>query len=549
MSPTPTPRERQAEFARLFHEGRFEPALEVIDALLAEFPNEAPLHWHRARALEKLERYEEARAAVKRVIALAPNYAPAWVMRAELGEEEGAEYDAEAYLRRAISLEPKNARARMLLAMALRGEEGKDEEAEAQMEQAIALDPHLHEAFAARAQWSRGASYADPEGPQEGVIPSFIGLNYRRAPLEAALADIDRAIAIQPESGYRFARADTLHKLQRYDEALAEYDRLLAATAADDPCRESYLQARRRSEDNGAGERDQMAKLLESTLESSGEKEKGTVAYDQVSAMLRSAAQGMREGRDFAGAIQDFVSDDPDDVTAVSIAWQVKQLGEEATPHYVPTEAAGYPKHQRAFEAAATKQLLGMGFGKLGDYDPVHLAVTLARKQMLSLYVRADGQVTAAAFSIKPKWPGVLGWVVLVLKRLYRTANVFEFETAFDDDTVISTNNAGGISPYGYGPKFLQEKMAPGTPPARLLEVHLARVAAHAKANPGLRVRPARTFEEVAAQQAAQTLMKNAYRRSIGFVTDDEMRALMGGQYEKFAPKVREKLKLMAEQA
>lgn len=546
----PSPRERLAEFARLFADEKYEPALAVVEALLKDFPAEAPLHWHRARALEKLERWEDARAAVKQVLKLKPDYAPAWVLRAELGEEEGTGYDPVPDLRRAISLDPKSARARFILATVLQGEEATEQEAQAQMEQAIALDPTLHEAYITRSRWRRGEAYADPEseaGPD--IITSFVGLKYKRSSLEAALADVDRAIAIKPEPSYRFARAEVLHMLQRFDEALAEHDRLQAQVPADHPMREFYLEARRKSENQGAGERDEMAKMLENALESSGDKEKGTLAYDNVAAMLRSAAQGMRDGRNVAQAMEDFVSDDPDEITATSIAWQVKQLGEEATPHYVPTEAAEYPAHQRKFEAEATRQLAKLGFSKLGDYDPVHLAITLARKQMLSIYVRGDGRVTAAAFSIKPKWPGFLGWVVLVFKRIYRTANVIEFETAFADDTVISTNNAGGISPYGYGPKFLQEKFAPGTPAAVLLKTHLERVAAHAKAHPAITMRTAHTFDDVVRQQAAQTAMKNDYRRSIGFVTDEELRSLMGDQFEKFAPKVKAKLKLMAADA
>ena len=60
--------------------------------------------------------------------------------------------------------------------------------------------------------------------------------------------------------------------------------------------------------------------------------------------------------------------------------------------------------------------------------------------------------------------------------------------------------------------------------------------------------RTIRTIEEVSRQQAAQTAAKNAYRRSIGYVSEEELQRLMGDQYDQFAPKVRAKLKLMAEE-
>lgn len=544
-----SPKERLLEFARHFAAGEHEAALATIDALLAEHPNEGPMHWQRARALEKLERYDEARVAAKRVIELRPQFAPAWVMRAELGEEEG-EYDPEPDLRRAISLDPKNARARYILALVLNGRDDKSDEARAQMDQAIELDPGLHEALAARAGWSRVEAWTDQasaDSDSTDVVVTFTGQNFKRVHLEDALADFDRAIAIRADPSYRFARADVLHTLKRYDEAIDELDKLLAELPEDHSLRGLAAEARSKSENQGAGERDQMANMLLTALEQSGQ-DKETLAYDQASAMVRSAADGMRAGKTVAQAMEEFVPDSPEDMAAVSIAWQIRQMAQEAEPDYVPTDPSEYPAHQRKFAAAAHGKLTALGFEKLGDFDPVHLSVTLARKQMLSLYASADGHVTAAVFSLKPKWPGFLGWLVMLVKGQYRASNLVELETAFSDGTVISTNNAGGINPYGQGPHFLQEKLPPGTAPAALLERHLARVTSHAALHPRYGIREIRTIDEVSRQQAEQVLAKNAYRRSIGFVSDEELRAMMGEQYDKFAPRVREKLKLMADE-
>lgn len=544
-----SPKERLVEFARHFAAGEYEPALAIIDALLAEHPNEGPMHWQRARTLEKLERYDDARAAAKRVIELRPQFAPAWVMRAELGEEEG-EYDPEPDLRRAITFDPKNARARYILALVLNGQDEKADESRAQMDQAIELDPKLHEALAARAGWSRVEAWTDQapaDSDSADVVVTFTGQNFKRVHLEDALADFERAIAIQPDPSYRFARADLLHTLKRYDEAIDELDRLLSQLPADHSLRTLAIEARAKSENQGAGERDQMANMLLSALEQSHQ-DKETVAYDQAAAMMRSAADGIRAGKTVPQAMEDFVPDTPEDMAAVSIAWQIRQMAQESEPDYVPTDPAGYPAHQRKFAASSHKKLAALGFDKLGDFDPVHLSLTLARKQMLSLHMRADGHVTAAVYSIKPKWPGFLGWLVMLFKGQYRTANVVELETAFSNGTVISTNNAGGINPYGQGPHFLQEKLAPGTSPAALLERHEARVKSHAALHPRYTIREIRTMEEISRQQAEQVVAKNAYRRSIGFVSDEELRAMMGAQYDEFAPKVREKLKLMAEE-
>jgi tetratricopeptide (TPR) repeat protein len=542
-----SPKEQLLEFARRFAAGEHEAALAAIDALLAEHPNEGPMHWQRARTLEKLERFDEARAAVKRVLELRPNFAPAWVMRAELGEEEG-EYDPEPDLRRAIASDPRNARARYLIGVVLYARDNSSEEARAQMDQAVELDPKLHEAFAARAGWSRIEAWTDQapaDADEQEVVVTFTGLNFKRVHLEDALADYDRAIAIEPEPSYRFARAGLLHTLKRFDAAIAELDKLLLELPAEHSLRPLAEEARAKSENQGAGERDQVAKMLLTALEQS-EQDKETVAYDQAAAMIRSAADGMRSGKSMPQAMEEFVPDSPEEMAAVSIAWQIRQMAQEAEPNYVPTDPKEYPSHQRAFAASSEKKLRKLGFTKLGDYDPVHLSLTLAKKQMLSIYVREDGHVTAAVYSIKPKWPGFLGWLLMLVKGQYRTANVVELETAFSDGTVLSTNNAGGINPYGQGPHFLQEKLARGMAPAILLERHEARVKMHAASHPRQSIRLLQSIEDVSAQQALQVVAKNAYRRSIGFVSDDELRAMMGEQYDQFAPKVREKLRLMA---
>jgi tetratricopeptide (TPR) repeat protein len=244
----PSTARRLLEFSRLFASGESTAALELIDALAADNPNEGPIHWQRARTLERLERYEEARAAVKRVLELRREFAPAWVLRAELGEEEG-DYDPEPDLRRAVELDPRLGRARYALALLVH-DEGKEEEAQALMDLAIELDATLHEAFAARGGWSRIAAYTDLDDE---------GARINRAHLERALSDFDRAIAIKPLSNYRFARADILQGLERQEDAIVELDALIADLTESHPLRALAQDARMRCEQVLAARSAQMA--------------------------------------------------------------------------------------------------------------------------------------------------------------------------------------------------------------------------------------------------------------------------------------------------
>ena len=54
--PEPSTARRLLDFSRLFAAGEFEAALALVEPLAADNPNEGPIHWQRARTLEKLER-------------------------------------------------------------------------------------------------------------------------------------------------------------------------------------------------------------------------------------------------------------------------------------------------------------------------------------------------------------------------------------------------------------------------------------------------------------------------------------------------------------
>ena len=207
-----TPRDRLLQFTRHYAAGEFDSALELIDALLAEHPEAGPMHWQRARTLEKLRRWDETRKAVDKVIELRHGFAPAWVLRAELSPV--TEPTAETDLRKAISLDPTLGRPRYLLALLIHGRGGNMADARRLMDEAIVLDSTLHEALATRAGWNRIEAYTEP--------------GMRTAHLEKALSDFERAISVEPLPDYRFARADILRQLGRDEEAIPVLENLLA---------------------------------------------------------------------------------------------------------------------------------------------------------------------------------------------------------------------------------------------------------------------------------------------------------------------------------
>lgn len=537
-------RKKIAELKQLLRAGRHAEALALVDELLVDSPGNAPLHWHRARCLEALDRPEEAVAAIDWVLDLRPDYAPAWLKRAELNAQVLDEYpDYEADVRKALELDPALAAGHIALAGWQRVQ-GRRADAEASLQRAIELDPHQTEPYITRARWFETDAYTPESG--EETVKQFTGVELSRPKLEAALADLDHVLTQKPQDGrIRIKRAQLLHQLQRYDEALADYDTVLAGMPAEDRLRDLVLEMRRRSEGQGAGEREESARLLDSAVDEFTPDELARQETDLAISAIRSAAHNVRGGASLEEALSQFVSDDPLDLLAVDIAYKIYGVGNEPTPDYAPTEEQGYPGYQRRFAGQAQRELAAAGLEALGDYEPRHLAELLGRPTLVRVYRSKDGTICAASFKLKPKWPGWLAFAFLAVTGNWKRPAVVELETAFDDGSFFVTNNAGKADPFSYGGQIDIEHLPPKTPTAALVRRHRDRIAAYREVHPRAKVRPVRDIDTVLAIQRDLQLAKNAYRKSIGYVLPDELHQLLGRRYDELAPRVQEKLALL----
>src|SRR5690606_36836412 len=81
------------EFSKAYQAGEFEHALALVDQLVGEMPNSAPLAWHRANCLEQLERYPDLLVELNRLLQLAPDYAPAIIKRVRYAAAMDGEND------------------------------------------------------------------------------------------------------------------------------------------------------------------------------------------------------------------------------------------------------------------------------------------------------------------------------------------------------------------------------------------------------------------------------------------------------------------------
>jgi len=561
-------------FSTLFREARYDEALGLLDALFIRFPDAPELRWHRANCLERLERYAEIKPELDLLLARKPDFVPAIVKRvkyahphddpshiddrlsdAERERRERAQSErnrsislaAEAELRRALALDDRHVDALQMLADVLRyREEGEVQtaEADALLERAIELAPGRVDLREARAHLRRAAAVrSNDDADDADTVRTFNGLCYSRSGLEAALADYASCHALSGAHRYAVRAGMVLHDLGRYDEALAHYDQALAAMAEDDPTRPFVVETRARSEHQGGGEREQMARLLEQALVGDG-KDRG-VAEDMAAQALLGAANAVRAGKSVNEALELRLSEDPETQLANNIAQQILNVALEPPPDLAPVEAKDYPAFQRRFVARITRQIAHLDLRHVGDAEAQGMFMMLGQHVLLRFFADASGEVGVAAFAMKPKWPGWLGFLIMLASGKWKVTSMVECVTQFDDGTHISTQHQSP-SPFEHGGQIQLEALPRHTPVPELVAHHLQRVAAYKAQHPRAVAMKALDIAGMDQRWREGQRVKRAYRRGLGYATDTELQRLLGAHYERLGDKVRRQLTLLA---
>lgn len=562
-------------FAMAYQEGRFDEALQRVDRLIADHPESAALRWHRANCLEKLERYAEIKPELDIFLARKPDYVPGIIKRVQYAEvDDGSDpYDesladaererllreqearqrrrsleAESELRRALALEPDNVEAMHWLAGVLYGRDGAPElaaEAAAWLDRAIALAPDNVEMLWDRANRRRGAAARYDDGPDDAdTVRNYAGQRFSRRQLELALADYLACHAKSGSARHLVRAGMVLHDLGRYDEALAHYDRALAAMPDDDPHRAAIVEIRARSENQGAGERDQLARLLESTL--AGDGQDRNIAEDIAAQNMMALANAIRAGKPIGEAVEaQFSEDDPDLVVATSLAQNIINVAFEPPPELAGVDAMSYPAYQRKFADRCAKEVTAAGLRLIGDAEAKGLFPMLGQHVLLRVFADDSGEVGVASFAMKPKWPGWIGFLILLLSGKWRLASMVECVTQFDDGAHLSTQHESP-SPFEYGGQIQIERLPRRTPVKKLIARHMARVAEYKARHPACAAMIVKDIEGMDRRWREGQRVKRQYRASVGYVTEPELRKLLGAHYQRFADKVRRQLALLA---
>lgn len=577
-------------FAQCRKNGQHAEALSLLEKLMAAYPQSAALYWHKVQCLQDLQREEEVPAALNQLLSRRPDYVPALIKRVEftgweldvvapmpdtaddyddddevpaLSPEDAAavarrsQLEAELWqrsvrdLRTVLRLDATQHRAAFLLSELLRyppeqaqAPAEKMAEADALLDQALAGAPDEIEYLMARARLARSAALlgGDENMAEAEQIQTFTGMRYSRTKLEAAARDFGRCWQIEKNARHALQLGTVLHDLGRFDEALRCYDETLALMAEDDPLREYLLERRAASDNNGAGEREQMAAMLMAALNEKGGNR--TQAEDMEAQALLGAAAAIRRGASLESALEANLSEDPDTMTAMSIAHQILNVANEPAPELQEVDAARYPAYQRRHADTVARTAGKLGLVPIADAEAMGLFNILGQHVLLRLFRDESGATGMASYCLKPKWPGFLGFLLLFFAGKWKVHKMTECVTYFSDDSMITTQPENP-SPFATGEKVQLNKLSARASVAEIYQQHQAAVAAYRQRNPQAQPLLVKDLDGVEQRWVAGQALKRAYRESINYVSDEELQRMLGGHYERFADKVRAQLKLM----
>jgi tetratricopeptide (TPR) repeat protein len=564
------------QFKRAFKAENFDAALQSLKRLLAKYPQSFSLRWHHARVLEKLERFSEARIALNKVIELRSNFVPALIMQVQLDfhEHEGnadsdifaedpiqtqqERFDAiEERLYKILSIDPNAVDALQMLSGLLRGHELDAHLAKADqlLQRAISLAPERVDLLEDRANslLAKAVVHGELNSPHNTTanrVVNFSGVHYYRDILEQALADFEKCYALSHQHRYGLRVGSILHDLGRFDEALTTYDNVLAHVPEDDPYRPFIVERRARSENNGGGEREQMAKMLEAAVANEG-KDRG-LEEDNIAHAVLSAANAVRAGKSVNDALDARLSDDPDDIMATSIAAQILNVANEPHPKLVAVDSKDYPAYQQKFIAQCKDELSSLGLHHVCDAESKGVQLMLGQSVLLSFFADEFGEMGVACFSMKQKQPNLIGFLYLlftlkwkVLAATRKTTKMVECVSQFTNGDHLSTQYQS-VSPFEYGPPIYIEKLPTNASAAELVALHLQRLEEYKAEYPIAKAMRAVDLESMEERWVRGQSVKRNYRTQIGFITDTELQKLLGAHYDKFAQKVRAKIKVLA---
>jgi hypothetical protein len=166
-----------------------------------------------------------------------------------------------------------------------------------------------------------------------------------------------------------------------------------------------------------------------------------------------------------------------------------------------------------------------------GDFENVTLKGGVNDfRTFIRMLVSEDRTVSIGLFHPKPKfWVRCLLWLLRI-----KLGRIMDCETELSNGGYIVTSNATEAAKLNPPPGFDQSFLPLNTPHNTIYETHRQRLRAFLSANPDVRATALNTPEEALDMQHRMQNVKAAYRASVGYATEDELKR-MGADSEMAA--------------
>jgi hypothetical protein len=196
---------------------------------------------------------------------------------------------------------------------------------------------------------------------------------------------------------------------------------------------------------------------------------------------------------------------------------------------YAPADLKEFKQLSWRFYEQARSLLEREGFRSMGDYED--LTVSNAPdgvRTVIRTLLNSDGTIQSSVFHFRPK---------LFMRLLMRLAGggsgkIVDFETEFSNGHFVNTTNAMSAAAMGQPPEIRTEYMKAGTSALDLLSRHKERIHAYQKENPTVRPKIMQSARDILESQHRQEAIKSTFRKSIGGVSQEELRNLSRGKTE-----------------
>lgn len=519
MSDSNPPRSRQYE--RRLHAaldqhraGYPKAALKRLERLARHHPNEPWVYRYQAAALRDCDRLEAARAALEQAIGLSPDDPQLWIERAHcfpswkqtlVALANGASRYAGS---RALGLAQANALMHL----------HHFDEALARIDALLPDDPEPATLYERRAVCCRQRAETALAADVEGEVTDPASDHPARVWLEAAVGDYTRAIAAAPDGpGLYRARAECWRRLGQWLEAEADE---AAAARADGPSQASGATRPAAHNDTARARREALLDDLQQVL-----------APHPADTPAPEPARGATDA--------DCLADDPTRPQAQALAHEIYALAHQPPIELRSAHPEDVPRTARRFVTRVAERLEPLGFEALGDFESHPPRSKRARSTLVRLFLSPDETVNVSAFRL---WPAHRGrWWLIGLMGLFgplRSRGLVEMQSVLTDGRYVVTRNAGRLDPFGSGGAVRINDLPARTPAERVYEYHLE-VLAQIRHDTGHQPHRFEGLADILATHDAVRIRLNQYRQQIGYVTEAELRQLLGPDYGDLGGPVR----------